>query len=106
MLKVCKYLVLGLALSSPALAETGLASIYNDHRTASGERFDSKALACAHRTRPFGSYVTVRLGARAIQCRVNDRGPYVRGRIIDLTSGAARALGLSWKQGLARVTVE
>lgn len=106
MLKVCKYLVLGLALSSPALAETGIASIYTDYRTASGERFDGKALTCAHRTRPLGSYVTVRLGARAVQCRIIDRGPYVRGRIIDLTSGAARALGISWKQGLARVTVD
>lgn len=99
--------------------ETGLASIYSDHRTSSGERFNGKALTCAHRTRPLcsaaeaqrgtcpaRSMVTVRLAGKAVECRVNDRGPFVRGRVIDLSSAAARALGLSWKQGLGKVTLD
>ena len=100
-------------------AEVGVASIYRDHRTSSGERFDGKALTCAHRTRPLctaleeqrgvcpsRSYVTVRLAGKAVRCRVNDRGPYKAGRVIDLSSGSAAALGLTWGQGLARVTLD
>lgn len=126
-----KYLVI-LLLITPAYAfdawdqriarppeEVGIASIYSDHRTASGELFDAGAITCAHNSRPMctaledakgicpaRSKVTVRLGRRAVECRVNDRGPHVKGRVIDLTSGAARLLGLSWKQGLARVTLD
>jgi len=99
--------------------EVGIASIYRDHRTSSGERFDGKALTCAHRTRPLctaaedqrgvcpsRSYVTVKLAGRAVRCRVNDRGPYKAGRVIDLSSGSAAALGLTWQRGLARVTLD
>lgn len=100
-------------------SEVGIASIYADHRTATGERFDGKALTCAHRTRPLctvaqdhqgicpsRSYITVRMAGKAVQCRVNDRGPNIKGRVIDLSSAAARALGLSWEQGVGRVTLD
>lgn len=70
-----------------ANAEAGLASYYGGHG-ARGE------MTCAHRTRPFGSMVTVSHGGRSIRCRVNDRGPFIRGRIIDVSIGAARALGM------------
>ncbi len=62
-------------------------------------------MTCAHRTRPFGSFVTVTHGGRSIQCRVNDRGPFVRGRIIDVSLSAARALGMM-RSGVVRVSVE
>lgn len=86
-------------------AETGIASFYHEGKwTASGERFNKDAMTCAHRKpMPFNSILRVKLHGRSILCRVNDRGPFVRGRIIDLSRGSARALGLD---GVARVTVE
>jgi len=66
-------------------------------RTASGERFNPHGLTAAHRTMPFGSRVTVtnpRTG-RSVVVRINDRGPFIRGRHIDLSTGAARAIGFS-----------
>jgi rare lipoprotein A len=94
-----------LCLCAGAHAQTGIASIYSYGRvTASGERFDPHGLTAAHRTLPFGTLVKVcRVGGNCIVARINDRGPFVRGRIIDLTPAGARALGFS---GLARVTVE
>lgn len=79
-----------------ANAETGLASYYGGR---------GHGMTCAHRTRPFGSIVTVSYGVRSIQCRVNDRGPFVRGRVIDLSVSAARALGMM-KAGIIRVSVQ
>ena len=74
-----------LALSS-AHAQTGLASYYGGR---------GHGMTCAHRTKPMGSVVTVRTQqGRSIQCVVNDRGPFVRGRIIDVSVSAARALGM------------
>jgi rare lipoprotein A len=89
-------------------AQHGIASIYTDHRTASGERFRSSALTAAHRSIPLGTKVKVtHLGNnRSVIVRINDRGPYIRGRIIDLTPAAAAQLGFGRKQGLARVKVE
>ena len=95
-------------------AKAGIASVYAyGSHTANGERFDPHALTAAHRRLPFGTMVKVcrppslRYGAtraqRCIVVRINDRGPFVRGRIIDLTPAGAHALGFS---GLARVTVE
>jgi rare lipoprotein A len=93
-----------------AFAETqsGIASIYSTEsgsRTASGRRLDPGALTAAHRSLPFGSKVRVtnRHNGRSIVVTVIDRGPFVRGRIIDLTPAAGRALGFS---GLAPVTVD
>jgi rare lipoprotein A len=87
-------------------ASYGLASIYgNDSRTASGERFDANELTAAHRTLPFGTRVRVtnHSNGRSVVVTINDRGPFVRGRIIDVTPATAHALGMS---GLAPVTVE
>ncbi|WP_430232360.1 septal ring lytic transglycosylase RlpA family protein [Paraburkholderia tropica] len=91
--------------------QTGIASWYgrefHGHRTANGERFDMYALTAAHRTLPFGSFARVTLPAtgRSVVVRINDRGPYARGRVIDLSFGAARVLGYSGA-GSARVRIE
>lgn len=89
---------------------TGFASWYGGGhhglRTANGERFDMNALTAAHTTLPLPSYVEVTAieTGRAILVRVNDRGPFVANRIIDLSRASARALGVE-KQGVARVRV-
>ena len=87
-------------------ASHGIASFYgNESQTASGERFDAHELTAAHRTLPFGTRVRVtnHSNGRSVVVTINDRGPFVRGRIIDVTPAAAHALGMS---GLAPVTVE
>ena len=91
--------------SSIAHAQSGMASIYSGGRTANGERAAAGGLTAAHRTLPFGTQVRVtnRANGRSVVVRINDRGPFVRGRIIDLTPAGARALGFS---GVARVEVE
>src|SRR6185369_14482370 len=63
------------------------------HRTASGEKFNPSAMTAAHRTMPFGTRVRVTRNGRSIVVRINDRGPFVKGRAIDLSSGAALAIG-------------
>lgn len=89
-------------------AEECTASVYGSEsgsRRADNRPFRPAELGCAHRTRPLGSSVTVtdlRTG-RSIRCPINDRGPYVAGRCLDLSFGAARALGV---RGLARVRVD
>ena len=83
--------------SLPATAQNGAASWYGSgHRTANGEHFNPNGLTAAHRTLPFGTRVRVenRRTGRAIVVRINDRGPFVHGRIIDLSRGSARALGM------------
>ena len=91
---------------SPAMAQSGIASIYaySGEKTASGEKAHPGGLTAAHRTLPFGTKVKVtnKRNGRSVTVRINDRGPFVRGRIIDLTPAAARALGFS---GLAPVEV-
>ena len=86
------------SLATPAFAETCIASKYGyaGSRTASGERMNPSAMTAAHRSRPFGSRVTVTSHStgRSVTVRINDRGPFVRGRCIDLSSGAARVLGM------------
>ena len=87
---------------SPVHAESGRAAFYSGGRTASGEVTGPNGLTAAHRTLPFGSKVKVthaRTG-RSVVVRINDRGPFIRGRIIDLTPAGARAIGFS---GLAPV---
>jgi rare lipoprotein A len=83
---------------SCARAEDGLASFY-DGIGHSGE------MTCAHRTRPFGSMVTVSYNGRTIRCRVNDRGPFIKGRVIDVSTSAARALGMM-DAGVVLVSLE
>lgn len=90
-------------------AESGIASFYGGSHhggpTASGERYNQNAMTCAHRTARFGTKLTVTYRGRSIACRVNDRGPFVRGRIIDVSMAAARELGMIGA-GLVRVVVE
>jgi rare lipoprotein A len=83
---------------------SGIASVYSGGRTANGEVARASALTAAHRTLPFGTMVKVtNTGTgRSVVVRINDRGPFVRGRVIDLTPAGASALGFS---GLARVTL-
>lgn len=91
---------LPVALLDIAADEVGLASWYgarfHKRRTASGELFDMKALTAAHPTLPFGSRVCVRsqMTGRSVVVRINDRGPHTRNRVIDLSRGAAEALGM------------
>jgi rare lipoprotein A len=90
--------------------ETGRASWYGKahqgKRTASGERFDMHALTAAHRTLPFGTMVRVTdlKSGRSVDVRINDRGPYRRDRIIDLSYEAARKLGFV-SRGTTRVEI-
>lgn len=92
-------------------AEVGIASWYgaahHGRRTASGEIFDMNAMTAAHRTYPFGTRVRVTdlATGRTVVVRINDRGPFVRGRIIDLSRAAAARLGIV-QAGTARVRVE
>ncbi len=92
--------------SQQSNASGGLASVYsyNGGRTASGERSRPGGLTAAHRSLPFGTMVRVtnRRNGRSVVVRINDRGPFVRGRVIDVTPSAASALGFS---GLAPVTL-
>jgi rare lipoprotein A len=87
---------------------TGVASYYwQGQRVASGGRFNPDGMTAAHRTLPFGTRVRVtHLGnGRSVTVRINDRGPFIAGRIIDLSRGAARVIGMT-AQGVARVMVE
>ena len=80
----------------PPFEGTGIASVYSDHHTASGEQMNLGAMTAAHRTLPFGTKVTVvnhRNGKSAV-VRINDRGPFVHGRVIDLSPAAGRVLGI------------
>lgn len=96
------------AASNVAAAEAGIASIYSTESgsgTASGQKLNPGALTAAHKSLPFGTKVRVtnRKNGKSIVVTINDRGPYIRGRIIDLTPAGGRALGFS---GLTPVTVE
>lgn len=98
-------------IGSQAEAETCIASQYgvgdgyHGRKTASGERFNTHALTAAHRSKPFGSMATVTnlASGRSVAVRITDRGPFVRGRCIDLSNAAARAIGMG---GTARVRVQ
>jgi rare lipoprotein A len=83
---------------SARLAEggSGIASVYDGGMTASGEQMSPGGMTAAHRTLPFGTKVTVvnRRNGRSAVVRINDRGPFVRGRVIDLSPAAARVLGV------------
>ena len=83
---------------------SGIASVYHDPITANGEHMNANAMTAAHKSLPMGSIVTVhnRRNGRSATVRINDRGPYVRGRVIDLSPGAARVLGVD---GLAPVSL-
>ena len=84
--------------------QVGIASIYSGGRTANGERAAPSHMTAAHRSLPFGTKVRVtnRHSGRSVVVRINDRGPFVRGRVIDVTPAAAHQLGFS---GLAPVAL-
>jgi len=106
MLRTSAMMIVAASLfASPALAQSGIASAYSGGRTANGEHARAGGLTAAHGSLPFGTRVRVtnKCNHRSVVVRVNDRGPYVRGRIIDLTPAGAHALGFS---GLASVSVE
>ena len=87
-----------------AYAESGIASFYSGGLTANGEDALVSSMTAAHRTLPFGTKVRVtnRINGRFVVVRINDRGPFIPGRVIDLTPAGARALDFS---GLAPVTL-
>ena len=103
-----------ITMASPgqARSQTGIASVYGNgdghagRKTANGERVNPRAMTAAHRTLPFGTRVAVvnQRNGKQVVVRISDRGPFIRGRIIDLTPAGARAIGFS---GLApfKVTV-
>ncbi len=93
------------AFAGEASAETGRASWYSlTSKTANGERCNPSAMTAAHRSLPFGTKVKVENldNGRSVVVRINDRGPFVGGRIIDLTKGAAKRLGFV-KSGVTKV---
>lgn len=96
---------------APERVELGLASYYasslQGHRTASGARYDRRAMTCAHRTHAFGTLLRVTdvESGRSVLVRVTDRGPFAPGRVVDLSWAAARQLGII-ESGIARVRVE
>lgn len=97
---------------APAAAQSvGHASYYGKElagrKTASGERFNPGGLTAAHRSLPFGTQLklTNRQNGRSVVVRVNDRGPFVRGRVIDVSFGAAQALGFAGR-GVAQLLIE
>jgi rare lipoprotein A len=85
-------------------AQSGVASVYSGGGTASGERINAGALTAAHPSLPFGTRVTVtnKYTGRSVVVRINDRGPFIKGRIIDLSPAAARAIGVG---GIAQVSL-
>ncbi|UTD26905.1 septal ring lytic transglycosylase RlpA family protein [Bradyrhizobium sp. WD16] len=87
---------------------SGMASFYGNEsgsRTASGQRFNQNALTAAHRSLPFGTRVKVTHAGRSVVVTINDRGPFVRGRVLDLSTAAARAVGLTGR-GVGMVYAE
>jgi rare lipoprotein A len=92
--------------ASPVKAESGIASVYayKGDKTASGQRANPQELTAAHRTHAFGTQVRVtnKRNGKSVLVRINDRGPFIKGRIIDVTPRAAGILGFS---GLAPVTI-
>ena len=94
----------------PVFTQTGMASFYaarfHGKKTASGDRYDKEGLTAAHRTLAFGTVVRVTntSSGRVVKVQINDRGPHLKSRIIDLSRAAARALGV--RDGMAHVRLE
>jgi rare lipoprotein A len=87
---------------------SGIASFYGNEsgsKTASGQRFNQNAMTAAHRSLPFGTKLKVTRGDRSVVVTINDRGPFIRGRVLDLSTGAARAIGLT-NTGIGHVVAE
>lgn len=97
---------------TPVIEQTGEASFYGQRfqgrRTASGERFDQRKDTAAHPTLPLGSTATVTNldNGRQVEVEINDRGPHVQGRDLDLSKAAAESIGLGHEEGVAPVSIE
>src|SRR5882672_5564470 len=94
--------------SSGRSSFSGIASFYGNEsgsKTASGQRLNQNAMTCAHRSLPFGTKLRVTHGGQSVVVTVNDRGPFIKGRVLDLSTAAARAIGLTGA-GVGRVTAE
>jgi rare lipoprotein A len=104
---VLSAMVGSISQADAAASQCGKASWYSmGTKTASGERMNASALAAAHRSLPFGTKVRVEnlSNGRSVVVRINDRGPFTGGRVIDLTRGAAERIGMV-RSGVARVKV-
>jgi rare lipoprotein A len=91
---------------SPAMANVGWASYYKSgKRTANGEHFNPMGMTAAHRKLPFGTRVKVTnlRNGKTVIVRINDRGPFIKGRVMDLSLGAAKVIGLN-KAGVAKIS--
>ena len=89
-------------------AFSGMASFYGNEsgsKTASGARFNQNAMTAAHKSLPFGTKLRVTHGGQSVVVTINDRGPFIKGRVLDLSTGAARAIGLT-SRGVGHVTAE
>src|SRR3954449_5818696 len=96
------------AIASAGRSFSGVASFYGNEsgsKTASGQRFNQNAMTAAHRSLPFGTRLRVTHGGRSVVVTINDRGPFIRGRVLDLSTGAARAVGLTGA-GVGHVTAQ
>ena len=94
--------------SSSGRTFSGMASFYGNEagrQTASGQRFNQEMMTAAHRSLPFGTRLRVTHAGRSVIVTINDRGPFVRGRVLDLSTGAARAVGLT-SRGVGLVVAE
>ena len=86
----------------------GKASYYGSesgNRTASGQRYDPMGMTAAHRSLPFGTKLKVTHAGRSVVVTINDRGPFIHGRVLDLSKGAAQAIGLA-SRGVGHVVAE
>lgn len=112
---IAAAVILAAAVFFPALVLAGecrgqvvTASWYgteSGNRTANGERFDGTGLTAAHKTLPFGARLKVTYRSKSVTVRVNDRGPFIKGRALDLSHAAARRIGLT-AAGVGKVCVE
>lgn len=98
-------ILLSLTLATPSYS--AVASWYgpgfHGRKTASGERFNQHAMTAAHRSLPFGTKVKVTYKGKSVIVRINDRGPFIKGRTIDLSKAAARAIGC---KGVCKVKIK
>ena len=94
--------------SSSGHSFSGMASFYGNEsgsKTASGQRFNQNAMTAAHKTLPFGTKLRVTHRGQSVVVTINDRGPFIKGRVLDLSTGAARAIGLTGR-GVGHVVAE
>lgn len=100
---IAGFILLVFACEAQASKASWYGPGFHGRKTASGEKFNQHAMTAAHRTLPFGTMVRVTRGDRSVVVRINDRGPFIRGRTIDLSRAAAQAIGVG---GVAPVRIE